>query len=122
MVKLIPMPSMSVVLSCPPGGPATANESLFSNSRHGENFVFDFRVRSPRSGRLEGPPQADRPRGHPSRRPREERGLLVRKSKTKFSPCRELENRLSFAVVGPAGGQLRMRSEVLISIVRYAWL
>src|SRR5258708_35235437 len=92
MVKLIPMPSMSVVLSCPPGGPATANESLFSNSRHGENFVFDFRLRSPRGGRLEGPPQADRPRGHPSRRPREERGLL------------------------------RMRSEGLISIVQYDWL
>src|SRR5712671_1309232 len=32
---------------------------------------------------------------------------LVRKSKTKFSACRELENRLSYAVVGPAGGQLR---------------
>src|SRR5258708_40238268 len=33
--------------------------------------------------------------------------LLVRKSKTTFSACRELEKRLSYAVVGPAGGQLR---------------
>jgi hypothetical protein len=33
-----------LILSCPPAGPTTAYESLFSNSRHAENFVFDFRT------------------------------------------------------------------------------
>src|SRR5262252_577951 len=35
-----------LILSCPLAGPTTACESLFSNSRHGENFVFNFRIRS----------------------------------------------------------------------------
>ena len=39
--------------------------------------------------------------------PAQEGGLLVRKWKTKFRERLELENRLSFAVAGPAGGQLR---------------
>src|SRR5262249_25531910 len=38
------------------------------------------------------------------------------KVKTKFSVCREFENRLSYAVVGPAGGQLRMRAMGLDAI------
>src|SRR5260370_15679062 len=45
-----------LILSCPPAGPTTAYESLFSNSRHAENFVFDFRTRRPRSSR--GRPEA----------------------------------------------------------------
>jgi hypothetical protein len=36
----------NVILSCPPAGPTTAYESLFSDSRHGENFVFHFCIRS----------------------------------------------------------------------------
>jgi hypothetical protein len=45
--------------------------------------------------------------GRPSRRAQERAPHT--KVKTKFSPCRELENRLSYTVVGPAGGQLRTR-------------
>src|SRR5882672_7915013 len=58
---------MGLILSCPPAGPTTANKSLFSDSRHGENFVFHFRTRRPRSlrGRLEGWPRA-RSRSWPS--------------------------------------------------------
>ena len=40
------------------------------------------------------------------------------KVKTKFPPGSTMENRLSSAVVGPAGGQLRMRSIRVVNETR----
>ena len=43
-------------------------------------------------------------------------GAPSTKVKTKFPPGSTMENRLSSAVVGPAGGQLRMRSDYFTRI------
>jgi hypothetical protein len=56
-----------LILSCPPAGPATAYESLFSDSRHGENFVFDFCVRSALARVSKDGNRHGRASGHPSR-------------------------------------------------------
>src|SRR6266478_5418921 len=43
-------------------------------------------------------------------------GAPSTKVKTKFPPGSTMENRLSSAVVGPAGGQLRMRSDCFVAL------
>jgi hypothetical protein len=56
-----------LILSCPPAGPTTAYESLFSNSRHAENFVFDFRTRSRAQHGVSKDGRESLPCIHPSR-------------------------------------------------------
>src|SRR6266446_6447339 len=49
----------ALILSCPPAGPTTADESLFSMVLPGGNFVFTFVLGGrPLGGRLEGWQQA----------------------------------------------------------------
>ena len=57
-----------LLLSCPPAGPTTVYESLFSNSRHTENFVFTFVLGAREAGVSKDAHKRDRAGGHPSRR------------------------------------------------------
>ncbi len=58
-----------LILSCPPAGPTTADESLFSMVLPGGNFVFTFVLGAPEGRVSKDGSRHGRASGHPSRRP-----------------------------------------------------